>query len=87
MKFPDYVHPLTVSSGTWIAPVDCYLELIVVVSSTGGTLYIDGADVMTQYSDGSKTYKTFHGYVKKDSVVTGDQIGSLDGRVKAYPLI
>ena len=86
--FPDYAHPITIPSGTttWTATEDVYVSYFSTAESSSGTkhLNIDGTVVSRATGIGVNA-ATFHGYVKKGSVLSG--VNFYADTFAAWPLL
>ena len=86
-RFIDYAHPITPSSVSWTATVDCYITVLQVFSYASTTeVYIDGNVVSVTDSETSFKILAFNGYVKKGQRVHYDYLTN-SGLCKIFPLI
>lgn len=86
-RFPDYANPITVSSVTWIATVDCYITVLQIFNYSASTeVYIDGNVVSVTDSETGLKVIAFNGYVKKGQRVYYDYLANTN-ICKIFPLI
>ena len=86
-RFPDYAHPITPSSASWVATEDCYISILQVFSYTLTIeVYIDGNVVSVTDSETGFKILAFNGYVKKGQRVYYDYLTS-SNICKIFPLI
>lgn len=82
-RFPDYAHPLTITSTTWTATEDCYISFF---NADNIDLTIDGNAVTSATTISGGVARQFNGYVKKGSVLSSSRLTQA-GNTHVYPLI
>ena len=87
-RFPDYAHPITISSTSWVATEDCYINMLQCFTSDSNpnTLYIDGNAVSIIDSQSGFLIIHFCGFVKKGQSVYYDYL-NYSNFCKIFPLI
>jgi hypothetical protein len=86
-RFPDYAHPITPSSATWVATEDCYISILQVFNYDSSTkIYIDGNVASVYDSQTDLRILAFNGYVKKGQSVAYEYLTN-SNICKIFPLI
>lgn len=77
-KYPDYSKQITIASGvtSWVATVDCYVLINQILTSSPGTITIDGNDVGVVDLASGYNIIHFSGYVKKGQTITFDYLSN-----------
>ena len=84
-RFPDYAHPKTISSNTWIADEDVYIVHIH-MSNQNYPLKIDGTTVGVADSMSDHHTAIFCGYARKGQTIFAEDL-TISARTKIFPLL
>ena len=87
-RYIDYAHQISISSSSWIATQDCYINMIQLFTaeSSPNPLYIDGNSVSSTDSQSGLRIISFCGFIKKGQSIYYDYL-NYSNFCKIYPLL